>query len=108
MAKHLSIRLPWHARGWDGHVCNRPTANVYCTGECGLKAHSIRENKKDDEEEAIGGRACTSIQKGAYLPHCLRTIQTFGGTKSLPWLHTPKNFRSFEGSAPGPLRAAPA
>jgi hypothetical protein len=74
MAKHLSIRLPWHDRGWDGHVCSRPKANVYCTGEYGLKAHSIRENKKGDEEEAIAGKACTSVQKGAYLPPCLRTI----------------------------------
>ena len=94
MAKHLSLRLPWHDRGWDGHVCDRPTANVYCTGEYGLKAHSIRENKKDEGEEAIAGKACNSIQKGAYLPPCMRTIQTFGGMKSLPWLHTPKDFLS--------------
>ena len=54
MAKHLSVRLPWHDRGWDGHVCDRPTANVFCTGEYGLKAHGIREGKKDAEEEACG------------------------------------------------------
>lgn len=62
MAKHISIRLPWHDRGWDGHVCGRPTANVYCTGEYGLKAHSIRENKKDQEEEAIAGKAPQAVR----------------------------------------------
>jgi hypothetical protein len=25
----LSIRLPWHDRGWDGCVCDSPIANVY-------------------------------------------------------------------------------
>jgi hypothetical protein len=103
MAKHLSIRLPWHDRGWDRHVCDRPTANVYCTGEYGLKAHSIRENKKDDEEEAIAGKPCGSIKKGAYLPPCLRTIQTFGGTKNLPWVHTPKDFLSTDDITVSPI-----
>jgi|ERR1700683_2253516 hypothetical protein len=46
MAKRLSVRLPWHDRGWDGHVCDRPTANVFCTGEYGLKAHGIREGNR--------------------------------------------------------------
>jgi hypothetical protein len=43
MSMHMSLRLPWHDRGWDGHVCNNPTANVYCTGEFGLLAHEIRK-----------------------------------------------------------------
>ena len=51
MAAHLSLRLPWHDRGWDGHVCDNPTANVYCTGEYGLLAHEIRQRKRDAEEE---------------------------------------------------------
>lgn len=99
MAKHLSVRLPWHDRGWDGHVCDRPTANVFCTGEYGLKAHGIREKKVDEDEEAIAGKLCHSIKKGCYMPPCLRTIQTFGGTKSLPWLHEPKEFLSTEDAA---------
>ena len=103
MAKHISVRLQWHDRGWDGHVCNRPTANVYCTAEYGVKAHNIRENKKDHEEEVIAGKVCSSIPKGGYLPPCLRTIQTFGGTKPLPWLHTPKDFLSTKDSVVSPI-----
>lgn len=92
MAKHLSIRLPWHDRGWDGHVCDRPRANVYCAGEYGLKAHNIKENKNDVEEEGIAGRACHTLKKQRYLPPCLRTIQTFGGREKLPFVHAAKEF----------------
>jgi ATP-dependent exoDNAse (exonuclease V) alpha subunit len=94
MAKHLSVRLPWHDRGWDGHVCDRPTANVFCTGEYSLKAHGIREGKKDSEEEARRSQPCASMRAGGYRPPCLRTIQTFGGTAVLPFQHEPKSFLS--------------
>jgi len=30
MATHLSVRLVWHDRAWDGHICNHPSKNVYC------------------------------------------------------------------------------
>jgi hypothetical protein len=53
MTTHMSLRLPWHDRGWDGHVCDNPKANVYCTGEFGLIAHEIRQRKQPAEEEKI-------------------------------------------------------
>ena len=28
--RNLSIRVPWHDRGWDGHVCDAPLANSSC------------------------------------------------------------------------------
>ena len=82
MAKHLSVRLPWHDRGWDGHVCDRPSANVFCTGEYGLKAHGIREGKKDDKEEELRSQPCAALRAANYRPPCLRTVQTFGGTSA--------------------------
>src|SRR5882672_9529779 len=94
MAKHLSVRLPWHDRGWDGHVCDRPSANVFCTGEYGLKAHGIREGKKDREEEALRSQPCAPLRTDTYRPPCLRTIQTFGGTEKLSYQHEPKSFLS--------------
>jgi ATP-dependent exoDNAse (exonuclease V) alpha subunit len=94
MAKHLSVRLPWHDRGWDGHVCDRPTANVFCTGEYGLKAHGIREGKRDTEEEALRCQPCSSLLADDYRPPCLQTIQTFGGTAPLFFQHRPKPFLS--------------
>ncbi|HEY1603029.1 MAG TPA: hypothetical protein VGG64_25725 [Pirellulales bacterium] len=92
MAAHLSLRLPWHDRGWDGNVCDNPVANVYCSGEYGLKAHGIRENKVDSEEDAIKGQPVEALREKAYHPPCLRTIQTFGGRKTLKFLHEPKEF----------------
>ena len=102
MAKHLSVRLPWHDRGWDGYVCDRPSANVFCTGEYGLKAHGIREGKKDDKEEDLRSQPCSSLRAGDYRPPCLRTIQTFGGTATLPYQHEPKSFLS---TPENPVRA---
>lgn len=92
MGIHLSLRLPWHDRGWDGHVCDNPVANVYCSGEYGLKAHGIREKKVDEQEDDIKCQPVESIGEDNYRPPCLRTIQTFGGRKSLNFLNEPKEF----------------
>ena len=27
---HISIRVPWHDRGWDGSVCADPKSNTSC------------------------------------------------------------------------------
>ena len=89
-APPLSVRLPWHDRGWDGRVGDRPTANVFCTGEYGLKAHGIREGKKDVEEEARRSKPCAFLPADTYRPPCLQTIQTFGGTAPLWYKHKPK------------------
>src|SRR5262249_53774149 len=103
MAKHLPVRLPWHDRGWDGHVCAHPTANVYCIGEYGLKAHGIREMKKDAEEELRHSQPCASLRADEYRPPCLQTIQTFGGTAPLLYQHRPKSFLSTPGNPVQPV-----
>jgi exodeoxyribonuclease V alpha subunit len=79
MAKHLSVRLPWHDRGWDGHVCDRPTANVFCTGEYGLKAHGIREGKRDAEEEGRRSQPCATLRAEDYRPPASRQSRHSAG-----------------------------
>jgi hypothetical protein len=73
-------------------VCDNPVANVYCSGEYGLKAHGIRDNKVDVEEDAIKSRPVEKLTADEYHPPCLRTIQTFGGRKALDFLNEPKEF----------------
>lgn len=29
MTTHLSTRLVWHDRAWDGHICDHPSKNAY-------------------------------------------------------------------------------
>jgi len=48
--KHISIRLPWHDRGWDGCVCNNPSNNYYCKGFHSVNAEEIRKNKDDEKK----------------------------------------------------------
>ena len=48
--KHLSVRVPWHDRGWDGHVCDDPLANNSC-----LALKLVSENRNDQLEPDIAG-----------------------------------------------------
>lgn len=87
--KHISIRLPWHDRGWDGCVCDNPTKNSYCKGFHSVNAERIRQDKDDREEENISGKA---FDKGwEYYPPCTETINVFG-SDIVRHTHVPKSF----------------
>ena len=45
---HLSVRVPWHDRRWDGHICSAPSNNNSC-----LVLKAISENRKDDAEDCL-------------------------------------------------------
>jgi hypothetical protein len=30
IVRNLSVRVPWHDRAWDGHVCTEPLGNSSC------------------------------------------------------------------------------
>lgn len=66
LVRHLSIRIPWHDRAWDGHVCDDPLANSSC-----LALKLIAENRKDDVEDSITAEAFESLLPDQ-LPPCLR------------------------------------
>ena len=42
MTTHLSARLVWHDRAWDGHICDHPIQNSFCV----VQQHILLE---DDE-----------------------------------------------------------
>lgn len=71
-ASHISIRVPWHDRAWDGAVCDDPLANTSC-----LILPRIAEEKDDAAEQAVAAKfwrelpepewpAC-AVERGAFM-----------------------------------------
>ena len=87
--KHISIRLPWHDRGWDGCVCNNPSKNSYCKGFHSVNAEKIRRDKDDKKEENIKGKSFNNSWN--YKPPCTETINVFG-SGNINHMHEPKSF----------------
>lgn len=87
--KHISIRLPWHDRGWDGCVCDKPTKNTYCKGFQSVNAERIRKDKIDAKELKIAGQAFDS--KWDYHPPCTETLNVFGALE-VEHKNIPKSF----------------
>jgi hypothetical protein len=56
--RHVSIRVPWHDRAWDGHVCDPPPENSAC-----LALPPICESRVDSTESRIAG-----IKLGGPMP----------------------------------------
>lgn len=69
--RHLSVRVPWHDRAWDGHVCNAPLANSSC-----LALKLIAENRRDTVEEGIAGQAFDGLPP-EQVPPCLKVSASF-------------------------------
>ncbi|QXE87400.1 ATP-dependent RecD-like DNA helicase [Geomonas nitrogeniifigens] len=87
--KHLSIRLPWHDRGWDGHICDNPRKNTFCKGFNSVNAEKIRCEKNDALEEKHKGKP-VDLKMG-YIPPCSENINVFGA-KPITHVHKPKSF----------------
>jgi ATP-dependent exoDNAse (exonuclease V) alpha subunit len=70
--RHVSIRVPWHDSGWNGHVCASPRLNGAC-----LKLKRIGQERNDAAEEAVAGRSledlpqdkwpCCVTERGAFM-----------------------------------------
>lgn len=77
MVKHLSIRIPWHDRGWDGFVCNDPRKNKFCIGTFSVNANPIREKRRElgkKWEEKNKGKPASEIKEA--VP-CAQTINIY-------------------------------
>ena len=61
---HITIRVPWHDRGWSGSVCSHPLANTSC-----LILPRIGQGKSDEKEASCAGRRLDELSK-ADLPPC--------------------------------------
>lgn len=65
MTTHLSARLAWHDRGWDGRVCDAPHLNAHCI----IHQH-IRDSRNDEKERQFAGAALSELD--GWLPPCSR------------------------------------
>jgi ATP-dependent exoDNAse (exonuclease V) alpha subunit len=69
--RHLSVRVPWHDRAWDGHICDDPLTNSAC-----LALKLIAENRKDELEHDLRSQSLDDLSPGQ-LPPCIRASATF-------------------------------
>ena len=65
MTTHLTVRLAWHDRGWDGHVCDAPLLNASC-----VQQRNIREARDADQEGKLSGTHFSELK--GWLPPCSR------------------------------------
>lgn len=99
---HLSIRVPWHDRAWDGHVCGHPAANSHC-----LVLERVRKEKSDSDEQAIANQAWSDLASEA-LPPCAAESGAFMSASE--WTRILKHpYREMNQSSPthGHLRPTP-
>lgn len=54
--RHLTLRVAWHDRAWDGHVCSSPSENAFC-----LALDRIHLERDDAYEDGIAGRPFAEI-----------------------------------------------
>jgi exodeoxyribonuclease V alpha subunit len=62
---HLSTRLVWHDRAWDGHICDHPSNNAYC-----IVQQHIRDGRDDDREDKAAGLPLAELD--GWQPPCSR------------------------------------
>ena len=74
MTTHLSTRLVWHDRAWDGHVCDHPSKNAYC-----IVQQHIRDGRDDDREDKAAGLPLADLD--GWQPPCSRDPIAFSKVK---------------------------
>lgn len=70
MTTHLTTRLVWHDRAWDGHVCDHPSKNTYCV----VQQH-IRDGRDSDREDNAQGMSLAKLD--GWQPPCSRDPVAF-------------------------------
>ena len=62
--KHISIRVPWHDKKWNGCVCDSPTNNPFC-----MMLKNISAEKNSEKEERVASKEWCSLPVDG-LPAC--------------------------------------
>lgn len=74
MTIHLTARLVWHDRAWDGHVCDAPDKNVYCVAHQHVR-EVFRDTAKLDRE--VKAAALPLAELDDWRPPCSRDPLAF-------------------------------
>ncbi|MDR2368759.1 MAG: ATP-dependent RecD-like DNA helicase [Deltaproteobacteria bacterium] len=77
MATNITLRLPWHADGYNGKICSNPAANTYCVGPYSFPGDSIAVNKDSLWESQVAGKSCAKLE---LIPPCALSCNAFGDT----------------------------
>ena len=86
---HVSVRLPWHDRAWDGCACDNPANNWYCGG-----FHSVNAERMRTYKSVNAKGACQSLEENGKVvenPPCTETINVFS-EKAVKHTHIPPSF----------------
>ena len=58
---HISIRVPWHDRGWDGAICDDPKSNTSC-----LILRRVAEVKDDEGEHVSRAKFWKDLSEASF------------------------------------------
>lgn len=78
---HVTVRMAWHDRGWDGHTCDDPSINTFCTGSHSLLSERIAREKCLATEQANKGKKLDESLPD-YLPPCFWSSCAFSNSKT--------------------------
>ena len=101
---HISIRVPWHDRGWDGSVCADPKSNTSC-----LILPRVSDEKDDEVEQVVRAKFWKDLPEQQW-PGCKAEraafMAPFEFTRTLnhPYVASSKAHKHF---APTPLTHPP-
>lgn len=79
MTWHITARMAWHDRGWDGRICDDPAGNTYCVG-----SHSLLSDRLAREKKVECERPCAALDADLpnYQPPCFWTSSAFAASST--------------------------
>lgn len=90
MTTHLSCRLVWQDRAWDGRICDHPSENAYCIVQQHIR-ETLSNPLKLKREEDNAGLPLAGID--GWQPPCSRDTNAFSPISYTITHNDPLDFR---------------
>lgn len=90
MTTHLSARIVWHDRAWDGCICDHPSDNAYCVVQQHIR-EALADPRKLDREQQAAGMPLSELD--GWQPPCSRDPIAFAPIGYTITHHDPLDFR---------------